>query len=133
MTAGNAGLLYVDELTGTFVDTETLTGVAVVYEEKSIDDVADGNIATVTDDPVYTMPKIRAFRSGMNGQTEPDVTATVALGTATFEIDMTGLPNGDYDLIDVDTLTGSPPPTITGGTGSVSYATSGKAILTKTA
>lgn len=75
--------------------------------------------------------QISEFRSGMNGTTAPDVASTVALNGG-LEIDVTGVAAGSYDLVVADTVTGTPTPTITGGSGSVSYATAGKVILTVT-
>ncbi len=76
------------------------------------------------------MGVIRERQSGLFGDVAPALTSVVVITNTTVTIDVTGLASGTYDLIDVDTLTGSPTPTITGGSGSVSYATAGKLILT---
>lgn len=76
-----------------------------------------------------TMGRIRKQQSGLFGNVAPLLTAVVDLTNIAVEITTTGLPAGTYDLIDVDVLTGTPLPTIT-GTGSVSYATPGKLVLT---
>jgi predicted RNA-binding protein associated with RNAse of E/G family len=45
--------------------------------------------------------------SGSSVRTAPNVVANVDLTNAALEVDISGLAQGDYDLIDVDSLTGT--------------------------
>jgi hypothetical protein len=101
-------------------------------------DGTGGGAATITVNGTLTftatggaLGRLAEFRSGMNGTTAPDVASTVALNGG-LTIDVTGVAAGNYDLVIADTVTGSPTPTITGGSGTISYATAGKVILTVT-
>lgn len=68
-------------------------------------------------------------QTGQFGDLAPALTAVVDLTNFTVNVDVTGVVAGTYDIIDVDTITGSPTPTITGGSATHAYST-GKLTIT---
>ena len=74
-----------------------------------------------------TLPCIRKFRSGENGEAAPSVTFTVAL-SGPLKLDLTGVAAGTYPIIEADSVTGNfSGQTITG------LAAGLTAVVTKTA
>lgn len=121
--------LVLSDCTGVFLNGEA---VHATLRRLKFNELGAGFYANVAAVPVYTLPQISEFRSGLNGATAPSVASTFTCGGGLI-IDCTGMLNTAYDLVVADTVSGTfAAPIITNGEGSVSY-TGTKVIFTKTA
>lgn len=125
-------LVYLDDCTGTFEAGETVSGGA---NAGGIFPIAPQALGTLDVAPAYHLPQIAEFCSGRFGRVAPDVASAVTLDPGmTLNLDVTGMANGDYDLIVADTLSGTAPaPNVTGGSGTLSIVGGTTLRLTKTA
>jgi hypothetical protein len=94
-------ILVLDEVTGVFQSGEPLDGT----RNTGILDWPDGILGTVNATPVYTLPRLRNFATGIGGRRRPQVTSSVTLG-GVLAVDTTGLVPGLYTLIEADSIVG---------------------------
>ena len=99
----------VDDLDGVFENGEDVSGVVTAYVDESIghwDAYASLRFA-----PTYLLGTISEFITGVNGYSGDDIVATDVASTVnlggTLHLDVNGVANGTYTLIDVDTVSGT--------------------------
>jgi hypothetical protein len=93
--------IVLDEIEGVFQNGEQITGA----RSTGIIPWPDGVLGTINAVPVYTLPKIRPFATGIGRRRVPSVVSAVNLG-GTLTVDTTGLVPGTYTLIEAGTLVG---------------------------
>lgn len=92
-----------DEIEGTFVADELFDGTGealYTIDQGAVSDL--GQIKTAA----AQLGRIGKVRTGLNGFNAPNVTANVTLG-GTLHLDVNGVANGDYALMEVDSISGS--------------------------
>lgn len=100
---------FLDDLEGVFQQSETISGETTRGPDpfRGVTS-AYGSVRVA---PFHTYGSITEFETGINGYSGDDLVATdvdsvVNLGGATLHLDVTGLGNNTYTLIDVDTVSG---------------------------
>ncbi len=99
-----ANYYILEDMSGSFTDNESVSTPQAYMA--GWDDGAQSAFAAVDGTPTHTLGQIREVRTGINGTTAPNVASTINLG-GTLHVDVTGLANGDYTLIEVDTIAGT--------------------------
>lgn len=128
--AARSFLHVLDDLTGEFAANEIFDGEGEIFYTISQGAVTSlGRIVSVE----AALGSIKKFRSGINGFSDPNVTANVTIDAgALLSINVASVPDGSYTLIEADTLSGAymaPNVTIQGGASKdVTLAHSGTSL-----